>query len=182
MLNGLLDNTKCTVIGPMQYSPLEGKGDRDYITQILKEKLNITVFNHYNNPFLNTEHEDIESINNINDLIKNGKFEEVEKYKYIRLNDLSLIDRSDFIIFLYNKNIPMCGAFEEFFIANKLKKPIFVVCKDGKTNASAWLFWTITHKYMYNSFDECLETLIKINNYELKIDSDRWKLLRHEYR
>lgn len=181
MSKGILYKTKCTVIGPMQYSAEEGQKVRNFISEQLS-KIGVTVFNHYENPFLSDHQEDIDSIHEVNEYIKNGEFEKVEEKRFIRSYDLALIDRSDFIIFMYHKNIPMFGSFEEFFLANRQKKPIFVVCGDGKRNASAWLYWTIPHKYCYDSLETCLDMINKINDGVVKIDSSRWRLLKPEFR
>ena len=41
---------------------------------------------------------------------------------------------------------------------------------------------TIPHKYIYDSLEEILGTIKKINDGEKVIDSDRWRLLKEEYR
>jgi len=38
------------------------------------------------------------------------------------------------------------------------------------------------HKYIYNSLDEIVEMLYAIDNGDKKIDSERWRLLKKEYR
>jgi hypothetical protein len=38
------------------------------------------------------------------------------------------------------------------------------------------------HKYIYDSVDNISKMLIKIDNGKKEIDSDRWRLLKKEYR
>ena len=114
--------------------------------------------------------------------LKMGDYETVESYKEIRSYDLSLIDRSDFVIFVYDPEVVTCGSWEEFFTANRMKKPIFFVNTRGKQRTPMWVFWTIPHKYVYESIDEVVDMLKDIDRGVIPIDSDRWKLLRTQFR
>ena len=38
------------------------------------------------------------------------------------------------------------------------------------------------HKYIYNTVEEIVDMLYAIDNGEKEIDSDRWRLLRKEFR
>ena len=80
--------------------------------------------------------------------LKNGEYDKVEAYKEIRSYDLSLIDRSDFVIFVYDPEVVTCGSWEEFFTANRMKKPIFFVNVRGKNATPMWVFWTISQIYL----------------------------------
>jgi len=176
----ILKKTKCTVIGPMQF--YDGTAIRDYFRSNLKDR-GIIVFDHYNNPFLNKYiKDDKKTGSTIKQLMREGKYEEVEKYKKIRTYDLALIDKSDFIILNFVPNITMCGTWEEFFWANRMKKPIFFISEGDKKLTPHWVFWTIPEKYVYTSKEEVLKTILKIDDGRKKIDSDRWKLLKEDFR
>ena len=95
---------------------------------------------------------------------------------------MSLIDRSDFVIFVYDPEVVTCGSWEEFFTANRMKKPIFFVNTRGKNKTPMWVFWTIPHKYVYESIDDVVDMLRDIDAGLIPIDSDRWKLLRTQFR
>lgn len=174
-----LNKTKCTVIGPMQFS--DGTGIREYFRNELGQ-MGITVFDHYHCPFMEDSiKEDAETVALIKTLIAEERFAELEKLKSIRAHDLALVDKSDFIIVEYKAGVTMCGTWEEFFSANRMKKPIFFIT-DNKKLTSAWVYWTIPYRYIYNSKEEVLSMLQRINSGEVAIDSDRWRLLREEYR
>ena len=38
------------------------------------------------------------------------------------------------------------------------------------------------HKYIYDSVDDIMDMIVKIDNGEKEIDSDRWRLLKKCYR
>lgn len=160
----------------------DGSNIRNYFIDNLKER-GIKIFDHYNNPFVNEYiKEDKNTANIIKQLVANEDWESLENYRKIRTYDLALIDKSDFIIMHYVPNVSICGSWEEFFWANRLKKPIFFIADHGKKKVPNWIFWTIPHRYIYNSREEVLNMLLNIDSGVIPIDSDRWKLLKPEYR
>ena len=52
----------------------------------------------------------------------------------------------------------------------------------GKATTPLWMLGMLPHKYIYNSLDEVIEMLYAIDNGSKPIDSDRWRLLRKEFR
>ncbi len=175
----VLKNTKCTVIGPMQFA--DGTEIRNYFVDELS-KLEIKVFDHYHSPFEeDCIKEDENTVKLINEYIETENWDGLEKFKDIRTHDLSLIDKSDFIIVQYISNTTMCGTWEEFFTANRMKKPIFFIT-DNKKTTPAWVYWTIPHKYIYQKKEEVVNILNKINNGNIKIDNKRWRLLKQSFR
>ena len=175
----LLAETRCTVIGHMQYA--NGRDIRENINKQLSS-MNIKLFDHYKQPFLMDVNEDEETDDELRLALKNGEYDKVEAYKEIRSYDLSLIDRSDFVIFVYDPEVVTCGSWEEFFTANRMKKPIFFVNVRGKNKTPMWVFWTMPHKYIYNSIEEVVDIIKDIDSGKKRLDSGRWKLLKKEYR
>lgn len=176
----ILKKTKCTVIGPMQYQ--NGRGIRDYFTDELK-KLDITVYDHYNKPFeskLLDESE--EAAAQLKHWADTEQYDKIASLKPIRAYDLALIEKSDFIIFHFIPGVVTVGSWEEFFLANRSKRPIFFITEGSKKLTPYWVFWTIPHKYIYSSKEEVIAMLQKINSGEKEIDADRWRLLKEEFR
>lgn len=179
--DGVLYKTKCLVIGPMEKLRDGGKNVRKYVSEQLSP-LGITVWNHYDNPIIGHDEGDEEIFNNLIKWREEGKYDELAKYKYIRHDDLCLIDKADIVIMHFDSNHLSCGTWEEVFLANRSKKPIFVFSEQGVKKLPIWLFWTLPHKYFYNSVDEVISELRLINSGDKPIDSDRWKLLQKKYR
>jgi hypothetical protein len=176
----LLNKTKCTVIGPMQYA--NGRNIRDFFKNELST-LNVTIFNHYNKPFDNQKLNESEQVTcKLKEWAENEQYDKISNLKSIRSFDLALIEKSDFIIFHFIPNIVTVGSWEEFFLANRSKRPIFFITEGGKKLTPFWVFWTIPHNYIYSSKEDVLNMLKKINSGEKEIDSDRWRLLKPEYR
>jgi nucleoside 2-deoxyribosyltransferase len=179
-MNNILEKTKTYLIGAMQYE--NGEKWRDKIQSKLIE-MGIIVFNPYHKPFIKDVQEgDVNRIK-IQKLIEEKNYDEVQKImKEIRSYDLNLVDRSDFIIAHINPNIPTIGSIEELTTACRMKKPTFISIEGGKQLCPWWIFGMFPHKYIYNSIDDILNILMKIDSGEKEIDSNRWRLLKKEYR
>ncbi len=178
--DGVLFKTKSYLVGPMQYS--DGRGWRDSITEQLS-KLGIVCYDPYKKPFVVDVEESDNAAEDIRKLIAAGEYDKVAaRMKLIRTYDLALVDKSDFIIAYIDPTVITVGSWEELFWANRMKRPIFLVIEGGKSKAPWWIFGTIPHKYIYSNIDEVVDVLTKINSGEKEMDSDRWRILRKEYR
>ncbi len=132
MIPNLLERTKCYLCGPMQYK--NGEEWRKLVTKSLKS-INVTVFDPYDKPFIKDIIEGDKIRQNLEILIKDGKFDDVEKMmREIRYYDLNLVDRSDFIIANIDPKIPTFGSIEELATAVRMKKPIFLSIEGTKYN------------------------------------------------
>jgi len=176
----ILRKTKTYLIGPMEYA--DGRGWRETMTPFLKNK-GITVFDPYKKPFINAPEEDESTHSRLGALMKKGEYSQVaDHFKKVRAFDLSMVDRSDFIIAHIDPNVPTFGTIEELVVAVKMKRPTFIVVEGGKQNTPLWIMGMIPHKYIYNSFEEVQDMLTEIDNGKKSIDSDRWRLFKNELR
>ena len=176
----ILYKTQVYLVGHMQYS-----NGRNWRIQIKKEleKMNITVFDPYDKPFINSRIENEEKRAELQKMMIEQQYDEVSAHmKQVRAEDLRLCDISTFIIAHINPSIASWGSAEEIFWSNRLKKPIFLSVEGGKSQTPLWIMGTIPHKYIYNNWEESLDMVRKIDNGEVEIDSDRWRLLRPEFR
>ena len=176
----VLAKTKTYLIGPMQYA--EGRKWRDDISDSLRA-MDVTIFDPYKKPFINAPDEDEETHIKLVKLMNTGYHESVaEHMKQVRSFDLSMVDRADFIICYLDPKVPTFGTMEELSWACRCKKPTFIVIEGGKKKTPFWVMGMFPHKYIYSSFDEVVETLDGINNGEIKISSDRWRLFEPHLR
>ncbi len=176
---GVLWRTRMLVIGPMQYA--DGRQVREYVKQELNP-LGITVFDHYNKPFVSTVPEDEAARCELKRWMETEQYDKVSARREIRLMDLNLVDRADIILFHFIPGVVTVGSWEEFFWAVRLKKPIFFVTEGGKKLTPYWVLWSIPHKYIYGSVDEALDVIRGIDSGAITADSARWRLLKSEYR
>jgi len=179
-MKNILYKTKTYLVGSMQYK--NGEGWRNQVSNALKSS-NVIIFDPYHKPFL----KDVEEGENVRKklalLMETEKYDEAQSIvKEIRSYDLNLVDRSDFIIANIDPTIPTFGSIEELVTAVRMKKPTFISIEGGKKLCPIWLMGMFPHKYIYNNIESVIEMILKIDKGEKEIDSDRWRLLREEYR
>ncbi|MAG59207.1 hypothetical protein CMO96_00230 [Candidatus Woesebacteria bacterium] len=176
----LLNKTKTYLVGHMQYA--DGRGWREDVEYEL-EKLNISVFNPFDKPFVKDVDEGEETRREVDRMMALGHYDgAAEKMKDIRIHDLNLVDRSDFIVAHLEPPIASWGSAEEIVTAVRMKKPVFVSMEGGKSKTPAWIMGMFPHKYIYNSTEEIVDIIKRIDNGEVEVDSDRWRLLREDLR
>jgi nucleoside 2-deoxyribosyltransferase len=176
---GKLAKTKGYLVGPMEFGS-DNKTWRLDIQEKLSE-LNITFFDPYAHPFI----ADLEEGNQVSlkQQRAQGDLNDLEqKMKEIRRHDLAMVDKSDFIICVIKPDTPTWGTLDELVHAEGMNKPIFMHIVGGIRQCPLWLFSLVPLKHMYESMDDIVETLKKIDGGEIGTDSKRWKLLRPEYR
>ena len=105
-----------------------------------------------------------------------------ERMKKVRNFDLRLCDLSDFIIAHINPAVASWGSAEELVTSCRMKKPTFISVEGGRNACPLWVLGMFPTKYIYNNTQEILDMIQKIDAEEKVIDSDRWKLLKEEYR
>jgi len=176
----VLNKTKTYLVGHMQY--LNGRDWRSEVSSKLKP-LNITCFDPYKKPFVKDIEEDEKSLQEMQEHIELENYELVsEKMRVIRCYDLNLVDRSDFVIAHINPKIASWGSAEEIVTAVRMKKPIFISVEGGKKKTPLWILGMLPHKYIYDSVDDIIKTIFDIDSGVIDIDSDRWRLLRENFR
>jgi nucleoside 2-deoxyribosyltransferase len=176
----ILHKTKCYLIGSMQYE--NGEAWREEAERRL-HAMGVITFNPYKSPFINGPEENEETHANWRKALEEGRFEEVhEDFSEIRNADLSLVDRSDFLICYLKTSVFTAGTIEELSWAVRLKRPVFIVIEGGKEKVPFWVLGMVPAKYIYSSFEEVYSLLEKIHTGEREIDYKRWRLLRPELR
>ena len=179
-MSNLLYKTRTYLVGHMQY--LSGRDWRKEITDKL-EPLNVMCFNPYEKPFMKDVEEDEASREEMETWMRTKQYDRAsERMKMVRAYDLNLVDRSDFIIAHLVPDVASWGSAEEIVTAVREKKPVFVSMEGGKSKTPLWMLGMLPHKYIYNSLDEIVDMLYAIDNGSKPIDSDRWRLLRKEFR
>jgi hypothetical protein len=164
----------------MQYS--DGSSWRAKLTPEL-EKMGVTVFDPYKKPFIKDVQEADASKDQLLTAQARGDYEWLQKkVREIRSFDLNLVDRSDFIVAHIEPKIASWGSSEELVTAVRMKKPIFLSVDGGKKATPLWIFGMIPHEFIYDSVDDILARLQVIDSGSVELDSNRWRLLRKEYR
>jgi nucleoside 2-deoxyribosyltransferase len=176
MIKSKLFGHRVYLAGAMDRVVDGGKEWRDSITPMLRG-LGLSVINPLNKP---TEAgiENQETVKYKYRLKSNKNYDKLsEIMKEIRSIDLRMVDISDFLIVNLDIATHPCGTYEEIFWANRQKKPILIRMVQGKNKTPDWLFGTIPHKFIFDSWDEMFYYINRINT---GIDCDtlnRWCFL-----
>ena len=169
-----LKNTICYLCGPMDRVDDGGVTWRRNLSPKLTE-MGVGVLDPSKKP---TEFakEDDNFRNNINNLKRTRKFDDVHKeMKDIAAIDLRMVDIAHFLVMYMDMDIHMCGSYHEAFVAVSQKKPVLVVCKQGKSAMPNWMFGVIPLQQMFDSWSLLLEYLHHVNEDENVDHLKRWR-------
>jgi len=151
------------LIGAMDRVPDGGVKWREDITPFL-ESLGIVVLNPCAKP-ISIGFEDVEDRERRKNLKSSDNYEQLaEEVRLLRVVDLRMTDMSDFLIVNLDVDTHMCGSYEETSWANRLKRPILIVVKQGKAQCPDWLLGMIPHEHIFNTFDDMKEYLSNVNS------------------
>jgi len=181
MSSNVLYKTRCYLVGHMQYAQAHFNW-REYVEQQLAER-HITFFNPLKKPFLTAVNETASTRNFLMEKLRKKEGQYVYNHmKQIRVHDLNLVDRSDFIIAHLIPNVASWGSAEEIVCANRMKKPIFISISGGCRNVPLWLAGMLPPNYFYDDVHKIVDMIKEIDDNKKELDSDRWRLLDKKYR
>ena len=175
---GIHDLTGITVYlsGPIDRVDDDGVGWRKQLREKCKKaKLPLKFFDPTDKPKgLGSEVGDEKK--RIQRLMKQGKWEQAQsEVKIFRRYDLRMVDHSHLYIVYINLNVYTCGTWDEFNVAERQGKPIFVLMAPGqsKYEIPTWAIASINEDEVFESIDECVEHLKLLHEGKISFDR-RW--------
>lgn len=179
MNEGRLTNNLTYLVGSIDYSTDFGVGWRKEITPFL-HNLGIGVLDPTDKPS-EWVNEDEDEIKHLTNLKQKGEYNELSRVmKNIVSIDLHLLDLSNFIIAYLDWDVRITGSITELTYAALEKKPIIVICPQGKKNMSNWLFGLLDHELWFNSVGEAKSYLEDIHYWHDGrpiVNTERWRFL-----
>lgn len=104
------------------------------------------------------------------------KYQEFKDFgEPIRLIDLRMVDKSDFIIAKIDMNVFNCGTIEEIVLANRQKKPVLLWCPQGLQELAGWFKLMLPLSLIFERLDDLKTYLNNINSAEKIDDLNRWR-------
>ena len=173
---GRLAYSRVYLAGPISYADDYGHGWREYVSKWL-QKRNIVVLNPCDKTkFISNEIDEADDfVKYLQSLKDTGEYDKLGKIvKRIRQIDLRCVDIADWLIVYIDIDVPIMGTAEELFWANRCKKPILVVCKQGINKLNDWLFGCLPIEFFFNSFDEAFGYIKHIDEDVEVDDLGRW--------
>jgi hypothetical protein len=77
-------------------------------------------------------------------------------------------------------DVHMCGSYHEASVAIQQKKPLLVVCRQGKKRIPNWLFGVMPHEHMFSHWPELISYLDSVNTGKDKNHYNRWRFFDFE--
>lgn len=152
---------------PMEHAPDGGVIWRKLVTPKF-HSMSIGVIDPCDKPFLSVLNEDKSMREEVAILKREGKFQEVRKiYKKIVSEDLRSTDLAMFLTVNLNMKHKPIGTLDEVFMASNQRKPVLLVCEDGKENIPNWLFGRLNPDLFFSSFDEMFTFLRRVDSGEI---------------
>lgn len=153
---GYLNGKKLYLAGPIEYQ--SGPNWRLEVVKHLTEEFGIEVFD---------PHAD-EKEKYLPELLESkarGDFDTTTEIarKFVR-SDLGHLDRCDIVLANIPSGIPTVGTVEEILTGLHNKKPVILVCEDGKRNIPSWYYGIMNHNMFFGSFNETFSYLREVND------------------
>src|SRR3989304_6377731 len=120
-----LQDTRVYLSGPIEYDE-EGTNWRIEPKKELVSRFSVNLFD----PFEDPKQQWLPLIAKAREKLDYEAMETVAK-KFVR-KDLSIVDRADFVIAYLPYKVPTTGTHHEIIVANNAKKPVMLVCPEGK--------------------------------------------------
>ena len=153
--------------------PIENAPDPDWHKEhakILVDRFQINLFNPFTDPkqqwvsqlLAARENRDFDTMNSI--------------AKDFVHKDLGCVDRSDFMVSYMPYKVPTTGTHHEIIEGSSNKKPVLLVCPEGKELIPFWYFGFIPHRHMFGSWDDLYAYLSEVDAGKHK-DDYKWSFV-----
>lgn len=164
-----LAGTMCYLSGAIEHNDY-GTNWRTVPTKVLKEKFKINVFDPFEDPKQKWS-----------DKLKKAQAEQnYDEMVRIAQNfvqkDLSIIDRCDFLIGYLPYKVPTTGTIHEIIHANNIKKPVLLICPEGKQFIPLWFYGFIDVNTMFGQWNDLYNYLQEVDNAQ-HTSNRRWNLI-----
>ena len=172
-----LSGARVYLSGPIEYASDLGKGWREEFTKRSKELgLDLVIINPCNKP-LHLAPEVSGEYSTTTELRKNKDWAGLRKaVKIFRRQDLRFTDISDALVIYVDRNIHMCGSYDEAYTAERQRKPIFCIVKGGIAELPTWLFGVFKLEHIFPTVEACIQYLYELSHREIELD-DNWVLI-----
>ncbi len=174
-LKGRLNNHRVYLAGPIDHADDDGVAWRQKLSPYLK-KMGLTILDPTDKPVSQCRYNEVGAEkDHIQKLKKLKRWDELRNLaKEIVLVDLRMVEVSDFMIAYVDKDIHLCGTYDEIFESLRRRKPTLIVHKGGKAEMSMWLRGKMNHNFIFESFDELYEYLEALHDGTVEPDYTRW--------
>ncbi len=87
--------------------------------------------------------------------------------------DLTVVDHSDFLVAHLPRGVPTTGTVHEIIVKANSKKPVLIVCPQGKEWVPFWYWGFVPHSQMFGRWEDLYQYLREVNDLK-HTDNYRW--------
>ena len=169
-----LDNNRVYLCGAMAAYADSGVSWRKWITPVLKEKYNLTVYDPSDKKVVSAG-EIAENKDKFRELIMAEKWSELKTaFAPVVHWDLRAVSKADFLIVYYDATAPSVGTYHELAWAQYDKKPILVKYDKEKLDKfNPWISCLVKPHHLFSDWEKMFEYLDEINDGKI-IDTEHW--------
>jgi len=168
--------------GPIDFEKDGGVGYRKSLKEKLK-KIGVSeemILDPCDKPVIGDDFIDIDSEKEQFDRLREHRmWDEAEKCAKMTMHiDLRFVDKSDLVIATVNPNIPMCGTWDEVFMARNQKKPVILIDPRGREKTHMWAIGRVGYKNIFKTQDDAIAYLDDILHTRIPVDMTEWLFLQ----
>lgn len=169
-MSNVLKGKRTYISGPIEYGS-SGHNWRTAPTSILKDRFELEVFD----PFADPKQQWVPQIQKARDAKDYDQIAKIAKC-FVR-KDLSLVDRSDFVIAYLPYKVPTTGTHHEIINSNNAKKPTLLVIDDRDISfLPIWYFGFIPKTCMFPNWEAVYVYLEEVQQGKHR-DNNRWSFI-----
>ena len=93
--------------------------------------------------------------------------------------DLHYLDLSNFVVAYLDLDVRLTGSITEITYAALEKKPIIIICPQGKAKLPNWLYGMCDHRLFFDDIESSKQYINKVNNNKIFISAERWRFINY---
>lgn len=152
-----LRGARCYLSGPIE-NDSQSHNWRIEPTKVLIERFGVNLFDPFNDP----KQQFVPELKKAREEKNYQKMVEIAKNFVSK--DLTMVERSDFLISYLPKGVPTTGTHHEIIFSSNNKKPTLLICPQGKEFIPLWYYGFIPPEAMFGSWEEVYTYLDEVNN------------------
>lgn len=160
-----LEGKRVYLSGPIEFG--SGPNWRVEPSKVLVEEFKVDLFDPFNDPKQQWAAA-------LKEARARCDYQEMERIanNFVR-KDLTLVDSSDFLVAYLPRGVPTTGTVHEIIVKSSSKKPVLLVCLEGKQYVPFWYWGFVPHTQMFGTWDDLWNYLREVDA-DLHTDNYRW--------
>jgi hypothetical protein len=136
--------------------------------KVLREEFNIDLFD----PFEDPKQQWVEKLHKAREECDYNEMARIAE-KFVH-KDLSIVDECRFVVAYLPHKVCTTGTHHEIINSVNLKKPVMIVCPQGKQFTPLWYYGFIPHEFMFGSWGSLYTYLYEVDA-GLHKENKRWR-------